>query len=378
MQDFLKREKKYLMVFISSTKELRPDIWKNEAFLSDLLYLFIAKAMEEIHNEGLNLSSELLKEIHGLLVGTFRSKIAFPSDEDASVKGILASFQRAVKEISGDLTGTIRQKGNESMAELIPMFNRIVDDCIRNNPGKVNGISIIVDDLDKYIRNDKAIYEILSTYEAQMRQLNCCIITTIPPSFFYNSKLKDLHNQLRQSYCRIYYLPPFQVDDKDWGDNVDQIKLMVDIVKEKIAKSIIPSNNLANPLPENVMKKAARLSGGLTPEFIRMLKDCCSQADRIPAEQLEEERLIEFLKDYFNEELVVHYDSILSDEHKKILRDVFDDHKKKDNEFFEKLLEYAAIIEYVNEAGERWYDIHPAVAPIILESNHRIITSLLD
>ena len=284
LEHYLTEEEKFLVVYVSSKSDLRRELWKEQKqiYFADLLYLLITKTIEKMNDNLLN--QEQINELQKILQDTFGELITFDTKSgqtpDANI--LRSSLNTAWNKLKNDLPGIFRQKADISTPDLISGINKITRECIRQN--HIAGLLIIVDDLHR-ISDD--ICGFLDTHKFNIQNLECSLVITVPASFFFNSELQRYKDELTQIYDKVYFLPPFHTHDEHWGDNSDQIKLMVDIIKKKIG----PDSNL---LPDEVLLRAARLSGGLIPDLLMMIKNCCNKVMNESPSKVNVEMLIRF------------------------------------------------------------------------------------
>jgi uncharacterized protein YbcI len=242
---------------------------------------------------------------------------------------------------------TVRLKADSLVNEIVKTFNSTVS-SIENASGK--RIVIILDDLEK-VTDESRMIDILLKHSNVIRGLNCHIVLTVPPSIFYS----PLSRQIGQTYGITYFLPPFQVRNKDGTYNVSEINLMQKIIDKRISGDLLTADLLQN---------TAKRSGGIIIDFMRMLKLSLGKTyDRGESHVTESN-----LNEAFNS-LVDDFDKIISPDEYELLAIIHHEKEPRSkNAKFRELLFNLIVLEY-NERGTSWYGLHPAVEQLLKKKN---------
>jgi hypothetical protein len=129
---------------------------------------------------------------------------------------------------------------------------------------------------------------------------------------------------------------------------------MTDIVRRRIPENLIP---------ENVIIRSAKVSGGVIFQFIENLKACCIKALRAGMPSVNNNMLNEVIEDlttrkYYGMEqkYVSKLNELYDDDKLKIVFEVSKD------EVLKELLFQQSILEYRDDENKPYYGIHPVLA----------------
>jgi AAA+ ATPase superfamily predicted ATPase len=331
--------KGFFVVFVAATDNLH----LGDVHYADIFLVMVKNTYQKVLQSSIELNKSTRDDLESILrkltagsLSRSKDKIVAYMDEIFNIKGHL-SFDVQVREQH-------RKIINESISngQLIKIFNEIVSSVVSTTHKKM---IIIMDDLEKVTNYDK-ILELLDKYHAYIDNLDCSIVLTIPPSLMTDPAF----SQLSRAYNR-YFLPLFQVRDKYGNENTEQIRLMQEIIKKRIADNLIHSE---------VIRLAALRSGGLITDFIRMLAGCCVKSLSRNLSRVD----IETLKESFNE-IVDDFDLTVKDMHHDKLKNTYNFKTATEDKLLAELLYLLAILEYKEIKIHRWYDIHPAVEVVL-------------
>jgi hypothetical protein len=346
----------YYVVFVPAIHDMNVA----DLYYTDVLLGLIKKSIDLISLERVKINKKLKKQLEQQLMQLAGDltieesletkggiKLSTPSKGFSEWIGAFFSREKTTRE-------TIRVKADSLVNELLKTFNLYVT-SFEEILGK--RVVIIVDDLEK-VTDLNRIFDILITHANVIGGLNCHMVLTVPPSLMYSPEAIPIMH----SYSELYFLPPFQVRNKDGSERQDQIDCMKNIIAKRISEKLISSEAL---------QFAAIQSGGLVTDFIRMLIISVNNASRSRSPSVN----ISFLKESFmslaNQYGLVINALIAGHEpiYYQILKDI---HRDKDvsekDEKFIKLLFYLFILEY-RDSGLSWYDLHPAVKEVIRKKN---------
>jgi tRNA uridine 5-carbamoylmethylation protein Kti12 len=330
--------KGFFVVFVAATDNLH----LGDVHYADIFLVMVKNTYQKVLQSSIELNKSTRDDLESILrkltagsLSRSKDKIVAYMDEIFNIKGHL-SFDVQVREQH-------RKIINESISngQLIKIFNEIVSSVVSTTHKKM---IIIMDDLEKVTNYDK-ILELLDKYHAYIDNLDCSIVLTIPPSLMTDPAF----SQLSRAYNR-YFLPLFQVRDKYGNENTEQIRLMQEIIKKRIADNLIHSE---------VIRLAALRSGGLITDFIRMLKVSFVKALSHDMKSVNHDLLDESF-----EEIIENYDLILSKDYYGKLVEVHRSKNIINDEMTRAMINYDFILMYGNSEGI-WYDIHPAIETLL-------------
>jgi len=330
----------FLVVFVTAIKDMNIQ----DLYYTDLLLMLVKKTIELISTQ-VKLDKRHKKKIEDNLRQLSRDLVKEDIIELKSRFGLKAFSDWVDLFFTRDRTTrqTVRVKADSLITEIIGIFNSIVK-SIQDTTSK--RIVVIVDDVEK-VADEEKIVDIFIKHSNIVIGLECHIVMTVPPSLFYSPSFR----QLGQTYGITFFLPPFQVRNRDGLDNREQIQLMESIIRKRISDKIIRSE---------LLQTLARQSGGLLFDFIRMTKLSLNNTSLHDQEYVTSEYIEEAFNDLVNE-----YDKIISPQYYDLLKNV---HQNKDavkDKVFRDLLFQLILLEYI-ESGRSWYDLHPAVEQLLL------------
>jgi hypothetical protein len=332
------------VVFLAIAEE---NLNLSDIYSTDIILLLIRRAFQMITDKSVKLDSSVTETLENLL-GKLARQLNISTVREKSAKWKIEAYMDAIFGAGGSLSADyqsreiVRKKSTIMIQQLIKIFNEIVSSVVSTTHKKM---IIIMDDLEKVTNYDK-ILELLDKYHAYIDNLDCSIVLTIPPSLMTDPAF----SQLSRAYNR-YFLPLFQVRDKYGNENTEQIRLMQEIIKKRIADNLIHSE---------VIRLAALRSGGLITDFIRMLAGCCVKSLSRNLSRVD----IETLKESFNE-IVDDFDLTVKDMHHDKLKNTYNFKTATEDKLLAELLYLLAILEYKEIKIHRWYDIHPAVEVVL-------------
>jgi hypothetical protein len=331
------------VVFLAIAEE---NLNLSDIYSTDIILLLIRRAFQMITDKSVKLDSSVTETLENLL-GKLARQLNISTVREKSAKWKIEAYMDAIFGAGGSLSADyqsreiVRKKSTIMIQQLIKIFNEIVSSVVSTTHKKM---IIIMDDLERVMTQDK-ILELLDKYHAYIDNLDCSIVLTIPPSLMTDPAF----SQLSRAYNR-YFLPLFQVRDKYGNENTEQIRLMQEIIKKRIADNLIHSE---------VIRLAALRSGGLITDFIRMLKVSFVKALSHDMKSVNHDLLDESF-----EEIIENYDLILSKDYYGKLVEVHRSKNIINDEMTRAMINYDFILMYGNSEGI-WYDIHPAIETLL-------------
>jgi hypothetical protein len=286
-----------------------------------------------------------------------REETAFEVEEStegaASIGGDLL-FLRAkggVKRKSGKKNKKTRRKVRDTR-ELLVQFNALVDRSRRSSKKR---IVFVVDDIDKV--QDAASIENTFIHAAHLvGQISCPCIFTVPITYATSSYLRIA----ALPYTGIHRVPAVELVDQHGKQNEKAFDFM-----RKVFKLRMPFN----PLPDTLLDKVLRNSGGVLIDAMRMLRGICKGKVLDPNLTIDDavvdsefQRLIDDYKFVFDR-------PVLWQKLSNFCR-VVDKQAIMTDDSLPELLYKMIVIEYHQK--NLWFDLHPA-ARKLYEQNAQLI-----
>ncbi|NER78396.1 MAG: ATP-binding protein [Leptolyngbya sp. SIO1D8] len=328
---------------------------EQEADVNDLvytdLYLLIIKQVElSLRQAGLHFDQNLLKsfedwfkEITDETEETVTRSVNVNAEASlGSEAPFLAKFLvKVMAQIKGGSTDkrTIRQTFTREVSRLRTDINLLLQDGaakIREQHPEKKGFLLILDDLDKCPPN--IAERLFIDYGAQLRELNCTIIYTVPIAIFYSRKLGGTFENphlvpMITIYQRTRESPDPSYDDVGLGQMADLIAKRVDV------EAVFTAHDLLLAL--------AKASGGHLRQMMRMARQAFLTGMGRGHAKIEAEDVT-----YAINQEQQSFERRLSSEDYQELANVALTKELADEAVGQKLLFDTAILEY--NGGNRW------------------------
>jgi hypothetical protein len=257
--------------------------------------------------------------------------------------GIDAFFANAGLKVRLEPTyrKTIRQVLRPRTIELIILINKIIA-SIYEQERRIP--LVIIDDLDKLGLDisRKLFGECLDL----LLLPNCAIIYVTTMTLVYS----DVFDFFRD---RAYFLPAVTLHAK--GD-----KEKIYIPGYQMLRSIIEVRMDLNLITEEAIDAAIRFSGGIVREECRLIRSAIGRARREHHEQIVLSDVVWAVSEIRNE-----YRRILNIEELNTIREIVTGKKSMTSDS-RALLQHLAILEYLDNNGNGWFESHPALEELLM------------
>jgi GTPase SAR1 family protein len=317
------------VIFVSSRNEA-PVV---DLDYTDILLLLMKKTLELIKQKSVRIQISITEKIYELLKQLANKEITIADGNglDSQIVALMgtSSTRNKVREL--------REK------TIIPVFNELLSIL-------GNKVVFIIEHIEKRrsIENLNNLERCLIDFSDAVENLNCSVLLVLSHSIFYRS---DFLAAIDKIYSDKYFLPIFQIRNSDGTYNEDEVRLMEEIVRRRIPGDVIP--NL-------VITRSAKLSGGIVREFLEILRACCWKAQAQNSPNVN----INMLNDYIREQTGnLHHKTL--EKYKEKLNELYDGENLKiiydvsvDNDLKNMLFEQA-ILEYKDKDNNSFYGIHP-------------------
>jgi len=197
---------------------------------------------------------------------------------------------------------------------------------------------VIVDGLEKMpyqLYDEEARQSNHSVFFVQhaeaLKKPNCHIIYTVPISLILNRNLADA-------------FPDYEVIPMVTPEERGREKLL-EVVRRRISVDDIFEN-------EECVDRIVNVSGGALRDLLRVIRFACDETDDVIG-RAEVDRAIQ--------KLVREYDYQVKEEDIEALKEVAEQERLSGSETSARLRHQRLVLEYYDDAGQRYADVHPAV-----------------
>lgn len=230
----------------------------------------------------------------------------------------------------------VRQVIERNVIGLVDVINKIAI-AIQAQEKKLP--LLLIDDLDK--PDLSAARQIFHGHRETMLQPNCAIVYTVTSPLFYSAEFEAIRD-------RAIFLPNVKLHAQGQTRHQREgYKTMQEFVAKRLNTELITPRAL---------NEAVRVSGGVFREMARVMRSAIRRARKDGRIELEHVRSAEA-------EIRGEYRRLLTAEQRGLLKRVYEENRLDDPDKIAPLLQILALLEYAN--GEPWYDVHPALVPLL-------------
>ena len=355
-------EKDYRVIYLEANEET--DI--NDISYIDIYLIVIKKVEFELRKLGLEFDSELLKsfeswfkEITKETEETVEASISISGEASlgAKIPGIVPPFiAKLLVKLLAQIKGserqrkTIRQTLEKDISRLELDINLLLNDGLKKLRQKFpqyKDFLIIFDNLDrlKPDMSDRLFFD----YAAQLQQLNCTIIYTVPIAAVYSAK--NLNNSFGDPHIMpMINIYQFERDRPDLQHNQENLEEVANLIERRVDVDAVFESH-------SDLLELAKASGGHVRQLIQMMRTACSTANSRRRSKISSEDITYATnKEQFN------FERILEDKYYPILAKVFLRKDFNKDETGQLLMFNTSVLEY--NGNKRWNYINPLIKRI--------------
>jgi hypothetical protein len=333
------KQEGFHVISVSSQEEIPSDL-----DYADILLSLMKKTLELIKGKAIKLENKTIQNVLKLLKQLTGQDIEIDEENGLDSQIVTVMYSLLHDQFGLPLPPSTRTKAHELGEKMIiPIFNEILSVV-------ANRVVFIIEHIEKQ-RNLENLEKCLIDFSRTIQRLNCCVVVAVLHSIKYDS---DFMNSVGEIYpiSGQHFLPIFQVRNSDGSENKEEIKLMKDIVRRRgIPESLIP---------DNVIERSAKLSGGIVSEFIDNLRVCCIKAIAAKRPNVD----INMLNEHIRKKIDNAYDKG-AQKYTRKLNELYDGENLRikwnvtnDADLKNMLLEQS-ILEYRDKDDKPYYGIHP-------------------
>lgn len=316
---------------------------------TDVLLLMALRLCEVAteNEERVELDSDLVEELNRWF--EYISTEAVKTTVEGKTRGITggAKLRAWVAKIGGGLateTSTrveIRQKLEPRAGELITNIG-IIAQAIRQATDK--HMVLILDDLDK--PDLETSERIFHGHAESLARPYLKVVYTIPYALAFSDKITQIKARLGQEFV----LPAITTKDRQ-GDRYEP--------GWELARSIILKRMSEDLWEAKALDHLISTSNGVLSDLISGAQMCCVKSNAFKVEQVTWE-----IVDEIFERQVDTYWRMLREPYYSKLAEVYKDKTTANDDMLRELLHMLAVVECEDDKG-RFYDVHPAVVPLL-------------
>ncbi len=241
--------------------------------------------------------------------------------------------------------------GEDKVLQLMRLATDIFNSVIASVEKSIQKrVVMIIDDLNK-----DQDFESIEDFVANIRhltRLRSWIVLNAPYLAIYS---KNFVSEMKSLRFDFYQLPIFNVRNPDGSENLEGIKVMKEIARRRISRILIP---------DQVVERAAKSSGGVVAEFLGLLRDCSIKALAMKRPSVNLNILNEVAREKIDLAHKMMDDKKYSDKLVKVLEGKITTSEIANDSDLLRLLSQGIILEY-RDNDRIWYDIHPLFARLI-------------
>jgi energy-coupling factor transporter ATP-binding protein EcfA2 len=338
--------------------------------LADVEYLdvlvAVARALDETARaKKLRVSDKLVKAVGDWFAETVLTEeerrevdLTLKTEYGVGLNVKMPLFARMMAAVTGQIRsgGSAREETRRKLEQRLPVLmerlNELVDNVtVRAVKKGYTGLVVIVDSLEKmhltFQEEGHTSHSLLFVeHSEQLKALRCHVVYTVPISLLYN-------RNLGMAFTNVDVIPMVKITEDD-GQTPCQAGrgLLFEVVARRMDVDTIFDQ------PETLRELVAA-SGGVVRDLMHLLRYACDYTDeRIDGESAQ--RAIT--------KLVREYERLIHREDLELLAQVHRERRLPGSAALSRLMFNRLVLPYVN--GERWMDIHPAVAVAPLFQEH--------
>jgi len=188
------------------------------------------------------------------------------------------------------------------------------------------------------------LQEIFVDRSEQLKRLACHVIYTVPISLAHSVNSLELENR----YGRVEILPMVTIRRRGSTDLCENgLKTLRELIAKRLKVADIKVEELVQP---NELKRLCLMSGGHVRNLVQLVRTAVEYSDHLPLSARAVERSIAQMQETMRRAIEWHEWDKLAETHR-------DQHEKA----YHDLLFRRLILEYRNDDGKIWHDIHPLI-----------------
>jgi hypothetical protein len=295
------------------------------------------------------------------LVDILKTEISF---SELSVEAQVNQFAKITSKIRTQKSqrAQLREQLNPYTENLVDALNEFIAEAKQKLPTERNRLVIIADGLEKiqYVEmsDGKSNHDdIFITKAAQLMSLDCHVIYTVPISFVLSDRASDMMDIYGGS---PEVLPMVTVRNKIGADVEPGLEALRGLISSRV-KSVMAARalELVGGVFEDseTLTRACRLSGGHVRNLVILMQYAMDYQDGLPILGTSVEQSVRKMRRTYR-------DSVNANEWQMLAR-VAREKRAPNDGSYRSLLFRRCILQFLDEEGETWHDVHPLIESIV-------------
>ncbi|HAC63792.1 MAG TPA: pilus assembly protein PilB [Cyanothece sp. UBA12306] len=264
---------------------------------------------------------------------------------------------------------TIRKQIDLYSDSLIDSLNEFIKEASKNLPENKTKLVVIADNLDRIVpiernNNRNNHDEIFIDYSNQLTRLNCHVIYTVPLSLVYSNRAPAL----RDIYGSPQILPMIMIKTKEGEDYEPGLNILKEIIKcrlksyyEKLVETQKELQKKSDTLgifdKKTTLNKLCSMTGGHVRELMLLMQSSIDWIADLPITESAVNRAI-------NDARESTYALAIDNQEWQKLAAVSLSGNIQNEQDYRSLLFRRCVLEYRDEQGKKWYNVHPIIEEI--------------
>lgn len=267
-----------------------------------------------------------------------------------SISALVASIMTrvsAVIENESTTRETLRTVLEPNLTELLSKIH-LITSGIRVSTGKQ--VLVIIDDLDK--PRPEQIEHLFQRNLAAFQRLEFCVIYTVPEWIFLSPDYSEVMS------TNSHLLPNISIHLRGKRDQLTKRgkAIMQEMIERRMAQELITGD---------AREEAIRMSGGVFRELARIIYVACGNAADRESNRIELKDIHRAVIETRNS--LSHMLSGLTPEECNNLCGIYKSSNFRPSGDLSRMLRAEMLLVYMNEMGDNWFDIHPALEETLKE-----------
>ncbi len=259
-------------------------------------------------------------------------------------------FARMMAAITGQMHsgGSARTETRRKLERRLPVLmerlNELTDDVTVQAVKKgYKGLVVIVDSLEKMnltvLESGQTNHSLLFVEHAeQLKSLNCHVVYTVPISLLYD-------RNLGAAFTNVDVIPMVKITEDDGQTPCAAGRdLLFDVVARRMDVDAVFDRT-------ETLRQLVVACGGVVRDLMRLIRFACDYTDEHIDGESARRASVKMVREY---ERLIHREDL------QLLAQVHRERRRPGSAALSRLMYNRLVLPYVN--GERWMDIHPAVA----------------
>ena len=348
------KSKGFTVVYFSADDD---DINTEDVEYADILLACTRHLLEVVKEADPKPILGWLRDRWEILADVMQTKLEFP---ETSIEAQVSQFAKITSKIRTQKTqrAELRAKLNPYTEDLVSALNQFIAEAKQRLPKDRNKLLVIADGLEKiqYISQDDGRSnhdEIFITKAPQLKSLDCHVIYTMPVSLALSTRASDLMDIYG---CSPDVLPMVEIRCRRGVERLEGMDKMRELLASRI-KAVPGAETLK--LERDVFEDAetlallCQMTGGHVRNLVILMQYTIDYQDQLPLKRRSVELAVRKMRRTYRESVNAAVDEW------ELLAQVSIEKIAPNDDRFRSLLFRRCILQYLDDEGKVWHDIHP-------------------